>query len=295
MEPTTPLQDQLANISPVIIVLIVMVLTLVRVALAKAKSAGARSITELCDTINFVLILAFLLIRPFVAQAFYIPSESMQNTLQIGDRLIVNKFGYRLTEPQRGDVVVFEAPPQATGGRAGVDFIKRLVGKSGDTVQVKGAKMAIDGVEIDPRTDAPSLHDYLRNHLGLREADSVRIQIDGVLVNGTEKISKERIAEMLGQPGAKLTLTPGQTLLNGKPLDDKYTREDPSYNFPEQGGNVQGEANGTYKIPEGHVFVMGDNRNRSEDSHRWGPLKRENLIGRAFVVFWPPARAGAIR
>ena len=113
MEQTT-LSDQLANISPVIIVCVVMALTLVRLTLAKMKDPWARTISETCDTINFVLILAFLLIKPFVAQAFYIPSESMENTLLVHDRLIVDKFSYRLHEPKPGDVVVFEAPPEAT-------------------------------------------------------------------------------------------------------------------------------------------------------------------------------------
>lgn len=263
-----------------------MAFTLVRLTLAKNKEQWARTISETCDTVNFVLVLAFLLIRPFVAQAFYIPSESMERTLLVRDRLIVNKFGYRVSPPQRGDVVVFEAPPQATGGQEGVDFIKRLIGMPGDTIRVTAAKLTINGTEIDPHVEAANLHDYLRNRLGLKEEDAIKITPDGLRVNGTETISKERVAELLGQPGAKVTLTPGKTYLNGKVQDEPYTREDPNYDFPVDGSALQ--------IPSGNYFMMGDNRNRSADSHMWGPLDKHRVVGRAVFVFWPPSRISVI-
>jgi signal peptidase I len=283
---TTPIQDQLANVSPVWVVLIVMGLTLVRLALAKIKDPWARTVSETCDTVNFVLILAFLLIRPFVAQAFYIPSESMESTLLVRDRLIVNKFSYRLSNPQRTDVVVFEAPPQATGGKAGVDFIKRLIGLPGDTVQVKAAKLTINGETIDPHPEL-SIHEYLRSRLGLKDEDAIKIYPDYLLINGTEKITKEKIAEMLGQPGASVTLTPGEVLVNGKILDEPYTREDPDYEYPGDGAPLRLEQN--------QFFMMGDNRNHSADSHQWGPLENNRVVGKAVFVFWPPARIGRIR
>jgi signal peptidase I len=286
---TTPLQDQLANISPVWVVAIVALFTMVRVALAKSSNPFARTISETCDTVNFVLILAFLLIRPFVAQAFYIPSESMESTLLVKDRLIVNKFQYRFQGPQRHDVVVFEAPPQATGDKSGIDFIKRLIGLPGDTIQVKAPKLVIGTETIDPHADdSQTLHDYLRNHLGLKMEDSLKIFPDYVLVNGKDKYSKEQIAERLGRTGSAITLTPGETIVNGTVQDEPYTREDPDYDFPSDGSPF-------LKLKPGELFVMGDNRNHSADSHYWGTLERNRIVGKAIFVFWPPNRIGAIK
>jgi signal peptidase I len=279
----TTLSDQLANISPMYVVVVVLALTLVRLTLAKIPEGWARTISETCDTVNFVLILAFLLIRPFVAQAFYIPSESMQNTLLVHDRLIVDKFSYRLHEPKRGDVVVFEAPPAATGGPDGIDFIKRLICLPGDTIQVTAPRITIDGQPVPD----PKIHEYLHNRLGLDDADSVKIFPDHLLVNSKDTISLSQLASTLGQPGAKIVLTPGHTLRSGVVLDEPYTREDPDYDFPANGQPL--------RIADGELFMMGDNRNHSADSHAWGPLERRRVIGGAKFIFWPIPRFSVIR
>ena len=287
MEPNIPLQDQLANISPVWVVVIVAAFTLIRLALAKVKDSWARTVSETCDTVNFVLILAFLLIRPFVGQAFYIPSESMESTLLVKDRLAVNKFLYRFSDPQRRDVVVFEAPPRATGNREGVDFIKRLIALPGDSLKVTAAELSIGGQKVDYHVEADNLHQYLRNRLGLKESDAVKITPDGLMVNGTLSIPKPRIAEALGQAGKPVTITPGLVWLNGKPQEEPFTREDPDYDYPGDGTSIKLEPN--------HFFMMGDNRNHSADSHYWGPLEKNRVIGKAIFVYWPPSRVGAIR
>lgn len=299
MEQTSPLSDQLANISPILIVGVVVFLTCLRIVLAKNKDTWARTISETCDTVSFVLILAFLLIRPFVAQAFYIPSESMESTLLVHDRLVVNKFAYRLTNPQHHDVVVFEAPPAATGKSddESIDFIKRLIGLPGDTIQVKAPKLSIDGQPFDARQTGmgsydqsganSQIHPYLHTRLGLADDDSVKIFSDYVLINGKDKLTKEQLAEKLGQPGAKIEMTPGQTLVNGEVQNEPFTREDPDYDFP-----VSGPA---LKLEPDHFFMMGDNRNHSADSHIWGPLEKRRVVGKASVIFWPPSRAGLIR
>lgn len=302
MDPTSsPLPDQLANISPVIVISVVMALTLLRLCLAKVKDPWARTISETCDTVNFVLILAFLLIRPFVAQAFYIPSESMESTLLVKDRLIVDKLSYRFTPLNRHDVVVFEAPPQATNEkRDGIDFIKRLIGEAGDTIQVKEAKLTIDG-EVHCESENQDAHSYLREQLSLNIEDAIKFYPDHVTINGKLSMTPEQIAEKLGRAGSKVTITPGQTLLNGKVQDEPYTNEDPGYNFPYPSGGTgvfpvdKPEGDGSYKIPEGSVFMMGDNRNRSQDSHIWGPLEKKRVVGKARVIFWPLNRMGIIR
>ena len=281
---TQPFTDQIANISPLYVVLIVTGLTLLRIALARGRQPWARAVSETCDTINFVLILAFLLVRPFVAQAFYIPSASMRQTLLEGDRLIVDKFSYRMHQPRRYDVVVFNAPREATDEHVdGIDFIKRLIGLPGDVIEVRAASIRFGGEPYDAFPQGLSAHEFLRSHLNLDTEAYIKFFPDHILVNGTRRIGLDEIARAVGRSGTPITLLPGQTLINGKAATEGYTREDPDYNY------------GPVRIGEGELFMMGDNRNQSRDSHVWGPLKRERVVGRAFVVFWPPARMGMIR
>ncbi|UCH36738.1 MAG: signal peptidase I [Armatimonadota bacterium] len=100
---------------------------------------------ELSDSLLIAFALVFLLIKPFVVAAFYIPSGSMRPTLMERDRVLVNKFIYRLTEPRRQDVIVFRAPPQASMEQK--DFIKRLIGLPGDHLEIR----SYDGVYINGR------------------------------------------------------------------------------------------------------------------------------------------------
>jgi signal peptidase I len=176
---------------------------------------GRRSSREAGGLVEFLVILAvafvlvFGFVRPFVLEAFRIPSESMVPTLLVGDRVFVNKFIYRLTEPERGDVVVFES---VNGGEE--DLIKRIVALAGDEVEVRNGTLLVNG---EAREEP-----YLNRNL---------------------------------------------------PFNDSY---------------------GPSEVPEGHVFVMGDNRANSADSRVFGPLPIENIEGEAFVRFWPPLRIGSL-
>ena len=172
----------------------------------KKRRAG---FTELCLTILIAFVLVFGFVRPFVLEAFRIPSESMVPTLLVGDRVFVNKFIYRFTEPERGDVVVFES---VNGGEE--DLIKRVVGVAGDEIEVRNGTLLVNGEEQE--------EPYLNENL---------------------------------------------------PFDDSY---------------------GPTRVPEEHVFVMGDNRGNSADSRVFGPLPVENIEGEAFVRFWPPSRIGLL-
>ncbi len=103
------------------------------------------------DLLEFLVIslvafaLVFGFVRPFVLEAFYIPSESMVPTLEVGDRVFVNKFVYRVTEPERGDIVVFES---VDGGDEAL--IKRVVGLPGDTIAVRSGTLYVNG---EPRKE----------------------------------------------------------------------------------------------------------------------------------------------
>jgi signal peptidase I len=163
--------------------------------------------------LGIALVIA-LLVRFFIAEPRFIPSNSMEPTLHIGDRLIVEKVSYRLHPPQPGDIVVFNPPPQLTA--LGYDFrqafIKRVIGAPGQTVRV----------------------------------------------------------------------SQGQVLVNGQPLAEPYILEAPEYEML------------PLTVPAGYVFVMGDNRNDSNDSHVWGVLPEGNIIGRATFRFWPLGRFGEV-
>jgi len=105
---------------------------------SRSKRGGGALEFLIILLISFALVFGF--VRPFVVEAFYIPSESMVPTLRVGDRVLVNKFIYRFTEPERGDIVVFES---VEGG--GQDLIKRVVGVPGDRIAVRGGRLFVNG------------------------------------------------------------------------------------------------------------------------------------------------------
>lgn len=132
--------------SPWKIVAIVAAVALLRMVYTVWRGSPYRALMlELSDSLLIAFALVFLLIKPFVVAAFYIPSGSMRPTLMERDRVLVNKFIYRLTEPRRQDVIVFRAPPQASMEQK--DFIKRLIGLPGDHLEIR----SYDGVYINGR------------------------------------------------------------------------------------------------------------------------------------------------
>jgi signal peptidase I len=215
------------------------VLFALRYLLGKQKSAGARSAAEICESLLIAVVLVFLVIKPFIVQTFFIPSESMVPTLEISDHLLVNRFVYRFQSPKRGDIVVFKAPLTATDGED-KDFIKRLIGLPGDVLQIK-----VEGV--DPLYGLP---------------------FGTLYVNG--KRSEERYLDEQHH----ILCAPIRT----NPLDTTH----PSIDLRQP-----------YKVPTGTYFMMGDNRNNSNDSRYWGPLDKSRVIGKAAVLFWPVNRASA--
>ena len=155
-----------------------------------------------------------IVLRIFVAEPRFIPSDSMEPTLHVGDRLLVEKVSYHLRAPQAGDIIVFKPPQQLreygyTGNQA---FIKRVIATPGKTVSVN-------------------------NH---------------------------------------------QVIIDGTPLQESYILESPEYVM------------GPVTVPPDSVFVMGDNRNDSNDSHVWGMLPQRNIVGMARFRFWPFSRIGLV-
>lgn len=164
---------------------------------------------ESIKTLVLSLLLAFG-IRTFVAEARYIPSGSMEPTLQINDRLIIDKISYDFAHPQRGDVVVFNPTNTLEKQNFHDAFIKRVVGLPGEKVEVKG----------------------------------------------------------------------GTVYVNDCPLQENYIAAKPDYRW------------GPVIVAPDSYLVLGDNRNNSYDSHYWGFVPRNRIIGRAIIRFWPFNRVG---
>lgn len=169
---------------------------------------------ETWRTIAVAIALA-LLVRLFIAEPRYIPSDSMVPTLQIGDRLVIEKVSYWLHPPQPGEIVVFFPPEQLQeqGYDASQVFIKRFIAGPGQTVAVQEGQVFVDGIR----------------------------------------------------------------------LDESYIADPPGYTLA------------PLTVPEHSVFLLGDNRNFSFDSHVWGVLPEQNILGRAVFCFWPLDRIGVIQ
>ncbi len=157
---------------------------------------------EWAKSLAIALVLA-LGIRTAVVEAFFIPSGSMEPTLQVGDRILGNKFWFWFRDPHRQDIVIF-APPESAHLAAGA-MIKRVIAVEGDVVEVRN----------------------------------------------------------------------GEVFVNGQAVTEPYVKERPEYLLPPT------------PVPPGMLFVLGDNRNASYDSHAWGFVPRSHLRALAFARYWP--------
>jgi signal peptidase I len=261
-----------ANMPLVWVIVIVIALLAIRFGLKRVDAAWAKSVGETAESLALAFALVFLLIRPFLVQAYFIPSESMIPGLLINDHLLANKAVYRLREPKHGEIVVFKAPPAADEGKK--DFIKRCIGTPGDTIQIKAGYVYVNGRPYD--------HETIRGVIGDEGGLRLKFMRDYILL-GDRKITKKDIAENVGMSDAKIEIKPGVVIRNGKALDEPYTNEDPDYDMAK------------VKMPAGKFFMMGDNRNNSKDSHIWGPLDRSYVEGKAMFIFYPPTRVRLIR
>jgi signal peptidase I len=170
---------------------------------------------EWVEPIVIAVVLA-LIIRTFVVQAFKIPTGSMRTTLMEGDRILVNKFIYRFTQPKRGDVIVFISPEDKKK-----DFIKRLVGLPNENIQILN----------------------------------------------------------------------GAILVNNNPLEEgSVLKKQKYYNRGDFGAEDQ-----KVTVPPDAYYVLGDNSISSRDSRYWGFMPKKYLLGKAFLIYWPPNRIRIIK
>ena len=188
-------------------------------------------LSELPLLLTVAFVIAFL-VKTFVAQAFFIPSESMVHTLEVGDRVLVSRMSYRLHEPRRGDVVVFTSPFETEGNTDERSLPSRVVHTVLESVGLR----------------QPSTEDFIKRVIAL--------------------------------PGETVEGKDGKVRVNGRELVEPYLPEAQNVDFPPK------------TIPEGEVWVMGDNRNRSTDSRSFGPIKKSKIVGRAILRIWPVNRLG---
>ncbi|HEU4754803.1 MAG TPA: signal peptidase I, partial [Armatimonadota bacterium] len=302
--------------------------------LLRSRERGMDWLVENIQVVLSVVVVVFLIIRPFLFQAFYIPSSSMEPTLQApppgggnttGDRLLVNKLIYRVSDPSRGDIAVFKAPKAASPDEK--EFIKRVIGLPGETVEVMPPRLMVGqqtamllsnegglGFSMSDRTDPNVSQDGRTAEVNPGYGTPLRViavpnpQIDfqpnRVTVNGKTELEDvnghisrmeglgnyggdpslggtvfmvENEPKLVVVPGERLTYDPGHVMVNGKRLAEPYL---PPENAPKY-------AMATRKLGPHEYFMMGDNRNNSNDSHVWGALTRDRIIGRAEILFWP--------
>jgi len=208
----------------------------------------------------FPVICTVFLLRSFIAEPFKIPSGSMIPTLQIGDFILVNKFTYGirlpvinqkvidLGSPQRGDVVVFRYPRDES-----VDYIKRIIALPGDVIEYQDKRLKINGQPLEYSGGEPYL-DPESMHYAKRYTETFPSDLGG---------NRHDILNDPDRPAGNL----------------------PAERFPGL-ENCQYQINGvTCKVPEGHYFAMGDNRDNSADSRYWGFVPDQNIVGKAFFVW----------
>ncbi len=194
---------------------------------------------ELPVLIVIALVLA-LLIKAFLVQAFYIPSGSMEHTLEIRDRVLVNKVVYRFRDIHRGEIVVFN-----------------------------GLDSFTPEVSVPPPSNG---------------FDSFRRRLAGAIGLGHPG-ERDFIKRVIGIPGDVVACCDagGRVTVNGQALDEPYLLNDDRQPFP------------ATKVDPGMLWVMGDHRSSSSDSRANGQVPIKRVVGRAFVVIWPPSRAKVLR
>jgi signal peptidase I len=209
----------------------------------------------------FPVILAVFLLRSFLVEPFKIPSGSMIPTLLVGDFILVNKYTYGIrlpilnikiadiSQPQRGDVMVFRFPMDTS-----TDFIKRVIAIPGDKISYKNKQISINGHAIEMTSKGD--YDYVES--------------------GLNYIKAERYEERLGDSLHSILVDPNRPVISLMGVKQ----------FPFIGNCAYNVEGFTCTVPEKHYFMLGDNRDSSHDSRYWGFVPEQNIVGKAMLIWW---------
>jgi signal peptidase I len=201
------------------------------------------------------------LFSPFPLRAYYLPSGSMEDTLQMNDRILVNTQIYRWHAPKNGEIVVFKAPRAALvnleNPDTDVDFIKRVVGVSGEKIEISKGQLKING--------------RLANEPYKKSSNRTNTEFD--LINPVYEYDMKVVNGQVFSREYEIENQPGLWMHNGVAVS-------------EAGQDKLTQAK-TEAVPEGQLLVLGDNRANSNDSHIWGFVPTHSVRGRVMMRFWP--------
>jgi signal peptidase I len=229
----------------------------------KQKRAGAAKeplLVEYAKSFFPVILLVFVL-RSFLVEPFKIPSGSMMSTLLVGDFILVNKYTYgirlpvinkkivEINQPKRGEVMVFRFPKDPS-----LDYIKRVVGVPGDKVSYRDKRLTINGVAVKM----------------VRQGDYSYVK------SGLNYVTATQYLETLGDHVHETLVQPDAPTIRFNDVDAFPLRQNCDYN----------EEGFTCTVPPGQYFMMGDNRDDSNDGRYWGFVPDRNIVGRAFMIWW---------
>ncbi len=255
----------------------------------------------------FIALIAALIIKMFFVEADVIPTGSMENTLRAGDYIFVNKSAYSIStprvipftninipsikliktfEPKRNDVIVFRFPGNLNeiNSRIEMDFIKRIIGCPGDTVQIKNKIVYINDHIIPFPPEALLSRS---NNISWGESDK------RIFPPGRNWNSDNYGPVIIPEKGITVDL-------NSKNINDwgifiERETNDKSVSMEGTVITIRGKPVRKYTFTKNYYFVLGDNRDDSMDSRYWGFLQEDNIIGKAFLIYWSCEFSGRMK